>query len=422
MITEAFLDMLYLFSCGAHGVLPKIQKINNFQDVLLHAKEQGIINVIYPPAKELFSQGLLDIDEESFKAFKHYTMASIMADTNRRLVVKNLLETLQKNEIDFCILKGDTLSVLYNTPQTRISSDTDIFVGQQGFKKALSVLKDQGFEIEPIVATSHHAIAHHSIAGRIEIHRFLHDELVEDAWFNNEILICQPFRQIHITDQIVVPALGVTDGMIYVALHYIKHFLEDGVGIRQLMDTLLYMRCFRNEIDWNRFLGIMNRLKYSKFISHSIGIGIRYLGFSDKELMPVEYNEGTIDKLLCDFAEGGIFGKNTSLRKGFYLQYTKLRISSSKNEDYRKYIKKWWKPNIIPIIFPSYKHLVKKFRYLEKSRLIYPVAWIHRMWLICIDIFSGKKKISQLISPVETDNQNYVLKRRIELVQELEMI
>lgn len=293
---------------------------------------------------------------------------------------------------------------------------------RRDFERAISVLKENGFTVEPMFATSHHALAHHKTGGTVELHYLLYDELIQDTWFDNKALILEPFRRFDTDGDMFVQTLGITDGLIFIALHFIKHFLEAGVGIRQLMDMLLYMKNYSSEIDWDRFNSLMKQLKYNKFIAHAIGIGVKYLGFNDNELPKSEYNPDTMLKILDDFEKGGIFGQNENERKGFYLYYTKAVINAKNAESYTHYIKRWWKPNIIPILFPHPQNLKKKFRYLNISPILYPIAWLHRVIIVLTNVFLGKRKLGVIINPSSSFPDNATIQKRMMLIKELEMI
>ena len=46
--------------------------------------------------------------------------------------------------------------------------------------------------------------------------------------------------------------MTLTDHLLYLILHALKHFLYSGFGIRQVCDIALFSERYRDEIDWSR--------------------------------------------------------------------------------------------------------------------------------------------------------------------------
>ena len=199
----------------------------------------------------------------------------------------------------------------------------------------------------------------------------------------------EPYRKIKTQDGFELITLGVTDGLIFITLHYIA-FLTRGVGIRQLMDILLYMKQYKNRIDWGRFNRLMEHLKYKKFMENSIGIGVKYMNFKEEDLPSFSADDSLMLAILSDIEKGGVFGKNESGRKGFYLTYTKARSNASKKGIYNVYVRKLRILNIMKVIFPRYTSLKQKYTYIDKHLLLYPIAWIHRFVLAIISLVRMK--------------------------------
>lgn len=418
---QAFADMIYLFSCGSLGISPKLNHVIDIDEICQQAVTQGVWHTVFLAINNLYEDGSLNIEHEVFNDLKHQTMAAVAINIKRLFMIHKLIQKLEYSGIKCCVLKGEVLSYLYNNPNCRISGDTDILIEIDKKDKAIKILTQFGFNVKPLNATSHHIVATHPVAGMVELHLHLHDELFEDVWFDNKMLNQEEYRIIK-CDGEGIPTLGITDGLIFVALHYIKHFLSCGVGIRQLMDILLYMKNYYTEIDWKRFNDLMEHLKYQKFIDNSVGIGVKYLNFNTEYLPKVTCDDSIMAKILYDIENGGVFGKNEDDRVGFYMQYTKARFNRFKNEDYHAYIKRWWRPNLIRVIFPHIKNLTIKFPYVKKTPLLYPVAWLHRIINLFIGFVKKEKSMNRYINTGEGFMENDVVKKRMDLIRELDMI
>ena len=184
------------------------------------------------------------------------------------------------------------------------------------------------------------------------------------------------------------------------------------------MDILLYIRRYKNEIDWDRFNKLMKDLKYDKFIDNSIGIGLKYLEFKKGELPIRTYDEDIIKRLLEDMEAGGMFGKNEEGRQYFNREYTSKRVEKYKKDSDIKRVRKHM---LFNLIFPNRERLIKKYPYLRNSKLLLPVAWMHRNICLFIDIIMGKKSLKVLLGH-KPDMYNDLVERRMKLIRDLDMI
>jgi hypothetical protein len=421
-MTQGFVNMIYLFSCGAMGISSDLDHDIDIDEVFKQAEAQGVWHIVFLAINKLYTDGEIKIEYDIFNKLKNQTIAAVAVNTRRMNLIHDVIKKLEAAGARPCVLKGEVLSLLYQNPDCRISGDTDILIDIKSKDNAAKVLAELGFDIKPLNPTSHHMVATHPVAGMVELHLRLYDELFEDVWFDNKILNEEERRSVKADDGSEFVTLGITDGLVFVSLHYIKHFLSGGVGIRQLMDVLLYMKEYFREIDWKRFNHLMEYLKYQKFINNSIGIGVKYLNFKQEDLPPFTCDKDIMDKILSDIELGGVFGKNEKGRSSFYLQYTMERYNRFKGEDYSRYIKKWWLPNLIRIIFPHIKVLALKYPYVKKSGLLYIVAWFHRMGKFIIASVKSRKPVYRYINIKKNYDEDAVIKKRMKLVRELDMI
>jgi hypothetical protein len=144
------------------------------------------------------------------------------------------------------LLKGTTLAALYAEPEARISGDTDVLINSDKEDKASEVLKTLGYEVSKREEHEHHFEAKHPIGGLMEVHVELIQKSVSDMAFYNKVEYNEEFR-IH---QNGVKTFGFNDGLVYNAVHFIKHFVKSGAGVRHIMDMLLYMKKYEEEIDF----------------------------------------------------------------------------------------------------------------------------------------------------------------------------
>lgn len=372
MSTE-FLDLLYLLSCS-------------IQDKPFEQKECSDINKILDLAKQ---QGVWELAADSIlKACPSYALCNdIMAeDIQKRLqagvareMKKNFfiyekLQILENAKIPCCTLKGLANAVLYKQIDFRRSGDVDILINPDSEAKALEILSREGFVFKNRHKTYNETVCRCSV-GVLEVHISPYDDIREKILFQGKKLFFEPWRKINIPGYFEINTLGYTDGLVFNVLHAMKHFLSSGVGIRQIMDILLYMQKYYSEINWDYFERLMKGLKYDDFIAVCIGIGVLYLGFDKNVLPDKNFDESKVRLLLTDIENGGVFGYNDDLRKGFYRAYIN-KIS----EDSEKIINNsYLKSNTFRKLFPSKQLFFARYPYCYRHKVLLPVAWINRI-------------------------------------------
>ena len=381
-MTKDFLDMLHLFSCGATGKNPENREYN-LNEILRLSGEQGVFTFVFLSLQKLFNEGKLSISVADFAYLQSQYTQAVFSSIRKNAAVNQTLKYLEENGISCCMLKGQILSGLYAVPEARISGDTDLLMPSADMEeKVCDVLKQIGFEIIPRPKTSHHAMCKRQDTGLIEFHLSLYDELFEDIWFKNKGEKLGEYVKITTTEGYTYKTLGYNDNAIFITLHAIKHFFSEGLGIRQIMDMLLFNITYKEKINWEKYNEVMNKLRFKKLIDHLYAIGNAYLGFDFEIANNIEIQN--IEAILIDIETGGLFGKEDSNRQQFYNSATKER-SGKTDEEYDKYIDEW-KENLSlkSKLFPSLSDMTKMYKTLNKHKYLLPFFWIKRLFGILV--------------------------------------
>jgi len=417
-VSKDFIDLMYLFSCGARGTTPVLTHEIDMSKIYQLAKTQGVWETTFLAIKRLYDNGSLKIAKAEYERLNKEVLLNVYQSTLRDHEIYRTIESLEKHGIECCVLKGISVATLYHDPGCRISLDTDILISEKLEKKAVRLLKQMGYETEKRPTVSAHVNCYHPIAGSLELHVKPYNKFAGDVWFNNQFTVEEKYNNIPASN---LKALGINDGLKFIAIHTIKHFISGGVGLRHVMDLLLYMSFYYDDIDWIKFLEIMDYLRYKKFIDHMIGIGICYLGFTEQQLYKCQFDMNTIDSILLDIEQGGIFGKNEAQRHDCYKFYTELRFSRYQNGDAKKYLSRLKPLNIIPSLFPNYIIMSQKYHYLSKSPILLPFAWLHRFLKLLAGIIHGRKSITTYTAYNQPES-NTIIERRLDLIRELNMV
>lgn len=404
-----------MFACGARGEMLTLDHQIDVEKILKLAEQQGVFQTVFLSLKKCYEKGLLPYwNSAYFEAWNNTFLLTMMHQSRRLISIHELYDYLHEHEVEFCVLKGEVVAQNYAYPDCRISSDTDILIKLEDMERVISLLETCGFETEPLFPKSHHLSAHHPISGRLELHFNFVNDIRTRAWFDNKMVKQEPIIHMENSEGIQIPTLSIMDGLHFLTLHFIKHFLSNGVGIRQLMDLLLFMEKNREKIDWFAFDTLLKHLRYKKFMDTCIGFGIHYLNFDSQKLPQVTYNMNHVDLIVDDFEKGGVFGFGESERNNFNWIYTQDRFSRFHEGSFQKYKIS----HILSRIFIPFKAMQSKFPYLKKKPYLYPVAIVHR-WILALKKGSFKKFFGRKSKLLQSES---VVGKRMQLIKDLEMI
>jgi len=393
-MTNSFEQMLYLFGAASRGTEPKLADKLNIEEIRKYAQEQGIWTVIYTP--------LLAVCPEAVKYQSEFLQTISRCMTQKEFTLR-VIQTLEKNGISCCMLKGAVVAELYAETDCRVSSDTDILIDPKDEKKLIAILKKLGYRVEERAENDHHVKAYHPVGGLLEAHVQLYSHTTQRILFNGLDMYKEPFSTVQISG-IPIKTLGVNDNLMYLTAHYIKHLTNSGGGVRQMMDLLLYLEAYKDEIDFERYENLLKQLRYEKLIQVVKTIGAKYWGFD----YPV-VEEEMAEKILTDSEDGGIFGFSAENRGNFYDVYCSKRTDMSK---YRYHLFKWTKSErtLLERIFLP-KHILISCGYsYAKHKLLIPVAWVHHI----IDVLQRRKS--------EKKVKNEPFEARMQMMRDLGMI
>lgn len=390
MMTKSFEQLLYLFGAASLGREVVIDDEMNIEEIRRYAIEQGIWTVIF---KEL--EKYCDMSRYKNEFFS-IVVKSMTKTEHNSLIIKRL----EENGVECCLMKGIAVARLYHDPDCRVSSDTDILIDPADEKKSIKILSENGYTIEQRTANDHHYKAYHPVGGLLEVHVRLYGHITEEVIFNGMKFYSEPYCEIDINGN-SYKTLGINDGLMYLTAHFIKHLINSGGGVRQMMDLLLYIEHYKDKIDFDKYYQILKQLRYEKLIKVVMSIGAKYFGL-DYDIV----EENLMSEILNDTEKGGVFGFSANDRSGFYSSYCKKRTSMSKIK-YNALMTLKGEGKFIHVFFPTRQSMIK-LGYNDKFLF---VAWLKRFY----GILFGKR-------PSKVEARKSGIEARMELMRRLDMI
>ena len=369
--------------------------------------KQGVFPLVYPVVSE-------KIPSSDMK-YEMLFLKTIAINERKMYCLRQVTDNLEKENIPCCVLKGVSVASFYYMPNLRASGDIDMFVYPEDEKRAMKILENMGMTIIPRKEESQHFEARDKNGGLIEIHVTLYSKMLGDIVLKNKFSVSEPFVKTVIKDEFSVNSLGIQDNLNFLTAHLIKHFVKEGCGIRQVTDLLAFINANKDEIDFEKYFSVLKEIKFDTFIKNILGIGIKYFG-----LQLNIYETQFSDEILEDIETGGSFGFGEAERDGFYESFLRTRSDMS-SEEFNENLDKKRKQSIVKsVFFPNKGYLIKKgYTYLKKTPLLYPVAYIQRIFDVMKKLVFRKRKISDLNYK---EKSNETISSRMKLMEEMQII
>ena len=390
-MTDSFRQLLYIYGDAICGRKSNLPENCDREKIAEKAIQQNILPLVY---FNIFG-------EETNNKYYALVMQSLANNERRMFFLGKLSKELNATGIEHCVMKGISLASIYPMPELRISGDVDILIDPADEKRVMRFLEERNFVVTERDKNSQNFTAKHPKAGLFEIHVKLFDSEFDKYVLKGKFGVKESYDVMITPDGNSFNILGKNDGLYFVASHMIKHFVKDGLGLRQISDWLLYVEKYRNEVQLDSFNSVIRELGFEKFMNAIYSVGNEYF----KMNFEAEYESP--EDILSDMDEGGSFGHNDIDRTRYKARLLNNLYGKGETE-----IKSNASARIVRLAFPSKRFLVQKgFMKETNGVLMIPVGWIKR-WLDVI--FKGKiKKVKSISGKSEINEEKFKKRHKI---------
>ena len=236
-----FFDFLR-FIVGPAKEIPDSLKEADWKEIYAIAKKQCLVGVLFDGIKKLPAE---HVGMEKELLLQWMAESQMLEKANVRLsdAAIQVSEWFRKKGFRTCILKGQGNALLYPNPYSRTPGDIDIWV-EGGDKRVISFVRS----ISPHEKACYHHIEFPSYKGvEVEVHYrpsfllcFWHNrklqkyyERVKEEQFSHRVMLGEQ-------GEIAIPT--VEFNLIFQLTHIFSHLMNEGIGLRQLLDYY-YVLC-----------------------------------------------------------------------------------------------------------------------------------------------------------------------------------
>ena len=257
-----------------------------WQALLALAQKQAVLGLIYAGVsrlpKELMPNQQLLLRLYGFSEQIRKSNAKVIA------VAQEVCGWFEEAGLEPIVLKGFSVGAFYATPDLRQPGDIDLFF-HRDYEKVVDIVQHRGITVE---LNANHDIELHS----------------------------QPFRPLYpIPDLDLSPiwqettvgrfrVLNIKSNALLLLLHPAKHFMKEGLGLRQICDWGVFLKCNTGKSEISEALEEMERQGATRFVVSLLAILVRYLGVECKEIEKYILDERLMNRMLQLVLNRGNFG------------------------------------------------------------------------------------------------------------------
>lgn len=335
-----------------------------WQAIFREAKRQNLFMFTYASIQHL--QKKPEGEENNNWQLLH--MELLAKSVNQSVEIEKLLHIFEEKNLRVLPLKGYFLRDMYPEREMREMSDFDLLVADDRSQEIRDIMSGLGYQLHS--AVEHHAEYQKKPYVTIELHRkLLPDRVGRKAYYENIWSKCTP-----LDGSKTVCCIGVEDFLIFILLHFEKHYLTSGCGIRFLLDVHAILRTEGEHMNMEYFWAETEKAELTEFTKTVFNL--ERAVFAD--CTPTDSARHMLDRMIAL----GIFGTKAGYEmnrierltpKGGNVRIGKLRY-------YGK------------IVCPPFSEMREQFPTLRKVPVLLPVFWV---WRGIKTIFCKPKNISK---------------------------
>ena len=239
--------------------------------------------------------------------------SSVVTQTQNTAEFYSIYKKLLSAGLKPIVLKGLICRKAYGRLENhRASGDEDIYVSEHDFSLCLRVLNENGYTadnegyfslkyLKRIQTVSFHNRRNHL---KIEVHLNLFGTQNSFRTAMNRVFdkaLKNPYEINYDGNRLYT--LDPTNHYIFLFLHYLKHFMTTGAGIRHIMDLAVFGNKYKKEIDFSSAEKVFSEFIGGAFYADTVEL-MKLLG-GEENTSSKQLNPST----LCeDLINGGAFG------------------------------------------------------------------------------------------------------------------
>ncbi len=318
-------------------------------------------------------------EEFLYKEKEHFRLRAfrmIVMQMNRTMALEDYYKDILEIGVKTLLVKGLVLRDCWPDGNLRISGDEDFLIRPEDYHTLKEFFLDRGFRMEKEESEKglpdEMGFAKKDEDVFYEVHRTLFSE--NSAFFSRFNDVFKDAFSDAISFQrgeYYFYTLDPTRHLFFVLSHMLKHFVMGGVGIRQLIDILMFIRRYDKQIDRRGFGRLLEDFGLQIYWVNLMEIARLYLGFEADDYGMQFFGDIIPDPadMLEDMLDAGIFG-GTSIER---MHSANITLETTRNHGLAGRLKGIWVS-----LFPGREYMEQRYPANKGSKWFLPKAYIRR--------------------------------------------
>lgn len=328
------------------------------KNVLNQAKQQSVqgivINAILQDSQ--FKHLLQSEKEDKLRksVMHNYGVYSMLNTSLLRIV-----DIFEQDGIRPVLLKGHGLAQYYPVPQLRQCGDLDIYIGSDQYENATNRILEY-FKINNDLQESNKHVQIRINSTIVELHKFSSthpNKTLNDIYQKYATEGLNSNTGTYVVGSKIIDTPSDTFNAFYVFYHLWRHFLTEGVGLRQLCDWMMLLHARKDYIDVEYLCQMVSDMRLMKPWKAFAAIIVEYLGAPPEDVPFYDASYTRLAKrILKRILKEGNFGHERSYYKLRKNSYVLMKIHAFWCH-FERYV-------AVFMLFPS--HAMNQFAYMFK--------------------------------------------------------
>lgn len=239
--------LVHLLSCAVNETQPEEKPDGiSFDKVLEFGKKHEVANIAYLSVKKLNVQP----DEKTLGLWNQEYWKAVKRDVAQAKARQEVLNAFHSRGIYTLEVQGTYVKQFYPQSSMRMMSDLDFIVPEEHFSSVEQIMKELGYETENL-----RNVEIDAVSGNIHIE--FHTEFFDER-SDVHTAIGRPADYVTVDENYYA---SVSDTVFYLfhLLHTIKHSMQDGVGLRRIIDLYYLENAMKGRADFNEIDAVLKQ-------------------------------------------------------------------------------------------------------------------------------------------------------------------
>lgn len=360
--------LLELLKASLFGIEPRFPDCVDWDAVLQEAKDQTVIALAAPAVpKEEAEKWRVPVTRNKMRFLQILDEQTI------------LVKLFQNAGIPLTILKGCAAAMYYPEPLQRTMGDIDFIVTPERFEEARRLMEDNGYKFDHDLGNDRE---YSYCKGDIILE--LHHRYSDVGWDIDPLIM----------DGLTHPVISELYGKAFpalpteinglVLLDHIRHHMSQGLGIRQIIDWMMFVHSFPGDDAWEqRFAPLVREAGLETFAATVTKMCQGWFGLPDEITWCDHADDDLAQELLETLFQFGNFGNKTSQEE----RPVETVTMNIRKKGLFRYLQTVG---------------VSNWKACQKHKILQPFAWLYQIFRYIVkgftELFRGEKIVKDLES------------------------